>query len=249
MAKVNITTTQNVSIQMESASVLHRAGAWLLDLLFFILGMVGLSLLVSFAADNSAIPSDLIYYFFLGYFILYLLYPMLAEALLNGQSLGKRAMGIKVVCTDGSRPTLGAYAIRWIIGLFELVVAFGSIAFLTILLSKNNQRIADFVAGTTVVKVKKNILLQDLALAVDEDNHVVQYPEARYLSDTDVQVLRDVLNAQQKGMKASVANNLANMTAHGLAQRLGITVSGDIPADNVSFIQEVITSYGNIHGR
>ena len=49
--------------------------------------------------------------------ILYLpffFYDFLCEIFLNGQSIGKKILKIKVVKIDGTQPGLGSYFLRWI---------------------------------------------------------------------------------------------------------------------------------------
>lgn len=244
MSNVTIATTQNVNILFESASALHRAGAWLLDVFFLILFLIGIGM------ATSLLPSEgsgrvLLYVFMYGVPAFIILYPLIFETILNGQTLGKRIVGLRVVCIDGSRPSIGAYVMRWLLGLFELLIASGSIAFMVVLISRNNQRLGDMVAGTTVVRVKKPVSLAELALYVHDDINEIPYPEARNLTDTDAQVLRDVLRMQQGGVSNKVSTQALYATVEGLEHKLGVT--NNKPPE--LFVQDVLTSYGRIHGR
>ena len=48
-----------------------------------------------------------------------LCYFLLSEITLNGQSLGKMAMRIKVITVEGGQPSIGQYLIRWVFRLID----------------------------------------------------------------------------------------------------------------------------------
>jgi uncharacterized RDD family membrane protein YckC len=48
-----------------------------------------------------------------------LTYHLLFEIMMNGQSLGKKAMSIKVITIDGGQPSISQYLIRWIFRLAD----------------------------------------------------------------------------------------------------------------------------------
>jgi len=50
---------------------------------------------------------------------------------MNGQSVGKRAMNIRVINLDGTQPTLGAYLMRWLFRLVDTMI-FGSVVALVV---------------------------------------------------------------------------------------------------------------------
>lgn len=73
---------------------------------------------------------------------------------LKGQTLGKMAVGIKVVNAQGDRPALGVAALREILGkLVSTIVLF--VGFLWIDWDREKQGWHDKIAGTHVVKVVK----------------------------------------------------------------------------------------------
>jgi uncharacterized RDD family membrane protein YckC len=82
---------------------------------------------------------------FFGYFILF-------EAFWNGQTPGKRALGIRVVRDGGYPIDFTAALVRNLIRIGELILGFYAVAAASALLSKENKRIGDFAAGTIVVR-------------------------------------------------------------------------------------------------
>lgn len=74
---------------------------------------------------------------------------------LTGRTLGKWALGLKVVRRDGQLPGLGKALLRTLLRLVEVnpFLLGGLIAGVVVLASKNRQRLGDMVADTYVVRV------------------------------------------------------------------------------------------------
>ena len=90
--------------------------------------------------------------FLLAYFVLTWGYGAFCEGLFNGQTVGKRAMGIRVVSERGV-PISGAQAVlRNLVGSVDgLVPFFYQTALASMILSSKFQRLGDLAAGTMVV--------------------------------------------------------------------------------------------------
>ncbi len=52
----------------------------------------------------------------------FILYHPVSEILMNGQSVGKRLMGIQVVNENGGKPSVSQYIIRWLIRTSDYMV-------------------------------------------------------------------------------------------------------------------------------
>src|SRR5262249_36611696 len=85
-------------------------------------------------------------------FLIIVGYPVVMETLWNGRTLGKAAMGLRVVTEEGGPERFRHAAIRGIIGLFEIWIFYGMPALLSVILSKKNQRLGDMLAGTIVLR-------------------------------------------------------------------------------------------------
>jgi uncharacterized RDD family membrane protein YckC len=69
----------------------------------------------------------------------------------SGQTLGKRALGIRVVTLEGTKPSYGTFFLREIIGkLVSGIILF--IGYLMILWDGKKQGLHDKIASTVVVK-------------------------------------------------------------------------------------------------
>ena len=112
---------------------------------------------------------------------------------MNGQSLGKRQMEIKVIKLDGSRPSLGAYILRWIIRPVDTFMS-GAIAILTILINGKGQRLGDLAAGTTVIKTKRRTTLKAQEVFKQSNpDYELTFPQVSGLTDHDISLINEAL--------------------------------------------------------
>jgi uncharacterized RDD family membrane protein YckC len=84
----------------------------------------------------------------------FLVVPCAVETLTHGRSLGRLAVGGRIVRVDGGAAGFRHAFIRALIGVFELYLTFGAIAFLTAAFTARSQRLGDLVAGTYSQKVR-----------------------------------------------------------------------------------------------
>ncbi|AHM60629.1 hypothetical protein D770_11860 [Flammeovirgaceae bacterium 311] len=187
MQKVGIQTTQNVLIDYEVAGLGDRIGAYLLDSL-----LTGAYYVVLFLVNTevSEMPTWLNILLILPPF----LYHLLCEILLNGQSLGKRQLHLKVVRLDGTQPGIGSYLLRWLLRPLDIWL-YGSVAIITILINGKGQRLGDLAAGTTVVKYRNQQynFEQQLYKLAQENEYQVQFPQVNRLNEKDIALIRETL--------------------------------------------------------
>jgi uncharacterized RDD family membrane protein YckC len=79
-------------------------------------------------------------------------YPVIFETLSRGKSLGKLAMGLRVVSDDGSPERFRQALVRALAGVIEIWTLLGSPALITSLLSAKGKRLGDLFAGTFVIQ-------------------------------------------------------------------------------------------------
>lgn len=92
-----------------------------------------------------AIIAGIVFIVFFGYFILF-------EAFWNGQTPGKKLLGIRVVRDGGYPIDLGASFIRNLVRIGELSLGFYALSAVVSLISAENKRLGDLAAGTLVVR-------------------------------------------------------------------------------------------------
>ena len=71
-----------------------------------------------------------------------------------GATLGKMALGIRVVKVSGGNPSMGELFLRWSFRLIDIFLSVGSIAALSASSSDKTQRLGDVIANTCVIKLK-----------------------------------------------------------------------------------------------
>ena len=99
------------------------------------------------ALESTMIAVGVLLFFglFYGYFIVF-------EKYWNGQTPGKRLLGIRVVRDGGYPVELVSSTVRNLIRIVEQVLGFYAISIVCMLLSSENKRLGDFAAGTIVVR-------------------------------------------------------------------------------------------------
>jgi len=238
VTKIKITTTQNIDIEYELATVFERIVAWLIDF-FVIIAYI----LIAITVSNMIFSREDNYFGTLGLVSPFLLYHFLSEWLLNGQSLGKMAMRIKVIKLDGSPPTVGSYLLRWVMRIIDCdpLFFYGSFGIGSISMTPKGQRFGDIIAGTTVVKMNRNVTMADTMFTTTHEGYVLTYPEVKLLSDTDVNTLTDVLRLYQREHNLKLLNITANRVCHVL----DITPQGRQDAE--TFLRHLIYDYNHAH--
>ena len=79
-------------------------------------------------------------------------YPVVMETTTRGRSLGKLALGLRVVRDDGGPIRFRQAFVRGLVGLFELYLFSAAPALIASLLSRRGKRIGDVLAGTVVLQ-------------------------------------------------------------------------------------------------
>lgn len=145
MRKIDITTTQNVTIEYELASVMERAMASIIDLVIILLGSLLIQLVFVLMGDPVT--------FFFVLLPTSFLYHLLMETLNHGQSLGKKILKIRVVKINGERPGFFDFLMRTVFRVVDITFTTSALALITASSSEKGQRLGDFFADTTVVKL------------------------------------------------------------------------------------------------
>ncbi len=192
MAGLEIQTAQNITLEYAPASIGDRILAFLIDTLVIIAYfLVALGLVFGILDIESP-------WILIALYIPLFFYHLSSEVFMDGQSIGKRQMKIKVVKTNGTPATLGAYIIRWILRPVDNFF-YGGIAMITIAIGGKGQRLGDVAANTTVVKLNKKVEVKTHELIKKiEDDYEPIFPEANNLSDRDIEIIRKALEINRE---------------------------------------------------
>jgi uncharacterized RDD family membrane protein YckC len=150
---VGIVTPEAVVLEFPTASVGSRGVAKLLDLLAQGATLFGLILLIGVL--NNGLPGGVTValVIFVVFGVLFL-YPLVMETLTRGKTIGKMAMGLRVVTVEGAPIRFRHALLRDLLLLVELFIfpPGGALAVICILVSPRDQRLGDMVAGTLVIR-------------------------------------------------------------------------------------------------
>ncbi|MBD2768152.1 RDD family protein [Hymenobacter sp. BT664] len=203
MSTIRIQTTQNVTLEYEIASVGDRIVASLIDYGLYITwfiaaGLLGYKLRIGMGGFLTILPTTF--------------YMLACEVFFNGQTLGKKALHLRVVRLDGTRAGLGDYLLRWLLRPVEIVMSVGVVALITILTNGRGQRLGDLAAGTTVITLKKRAqhLSPMAAEAALIEGYQPVFAQAAALSDHDVALIRKILFHHSKQQNYLLINEVAN---------------------------------------
>lgn len=196
MSTVKITTSQNIELDYDLASLGERMLAYLLDSLIILAYIILLALVVFNLYSTSG--SEQVYLLLA---LPVAFYSLLSEIFMNGQSVGKKVLKIKVISLDGGNPSFGQYLLRWILRLLDISMTSGLGAIISIAVTEKAQRIGDLVAGTTLIKtVPRTTLQQTLYMPTAQPDYKISFPEVEALSDADMQLIKEViLNVRRSG--------------------------------------------------
>lgn len=201
MRTVKIRTTQNIDIEYQIAGVGNRIFAYLLDYVillavFLVLFAIGyfLTEVVGLGGGGYLNPFSVIVFFAV---VIGVFYDLACEILLNGQSIGKRILNLKVVRLDGAKPTLGNYLLRWLLRLVDFSISSGFVGLITVAATEYGQRVGDLAAGTTVISLNKLTNFEETIFEEVEENYTVKYPQVNLLSDKDIHLIKDVLKQSE----------------------------------------------------
>ncbi len=125
---------------MNYATAGSRFLAFLIDVVIL---MVIQAILGMVVGDNASASTGLSLLVTVGYYVFY--------QQRMGQTVGKKAMKIKVVDASGNTPTLGIFALREVVGKFVSGIIL-CIGYLMILWDPKKQGLHDKIASTYVVK-------------------------------------------------------------------------------------------------
>lgn len=171
-------------------------------------------------AIAMAVLSVIVFIVMFGYFIAF-------EALWNGQTPGKRLLGLRVVRDGGYPIDFGASLIRNLIRVGEYLVGYYLIAAISALVSPENKRLGDFAAGTIVVRDAR---LPAPSLLEEREGEPAYAPTA-YLSAEERALVKRFLERRDA---------LGDRRREEIAEQLASRVRGRVPADLARLPDELL---------
>ncbi len=148
----DVVTGEAVILDLRHARLPSRALAVLIDVILQVAVLLGLVLLAgrllrdSDSALTAAVQLVLVVAVLVGY-------PVLAETVFSGRTLGKAALGLRVVRDDGGPIRFRQALVRGLLGFFvDLWLTSGIGAIVSATISTRGKRLGDVLAGTVVIR-------------------------------------------------------------------------------------------------
>ncbi|KOQ73874.1 membrane protein [Stenotrophomonas maltophilia] len=139
-----VVTPEGVPLQLPAAGPVPRAMAWLIDLgvriAVLVLMSIPLALLDTFGSGLGLVLMFLVYW----------AYPIVCEARW-GRTLGKRALGLRVLARDGAPVGWMAAITRNLLRTVDMLPFGYALGLVSSLFDPHGRRLGDLVAGTVVV--------------------------------------------------------------------------------------------------
>ncbi|TVP62899.1 MAG: RDD family protein [Nitriliruptor sp.] len=149
-------TPDAVALDLEVATIGSRGIAYLLDLALFAAVFVVLSLVQLALGGGGWFDSGLgVAIALVLAFLWQFGYPIGFETLWRGRTLGKAAMGLRVVTVEGAPVGVRHATIRAVTAPFEVLLTTGLVASIASFASPRAQRLGDLAAGTLVVRERR----------------------------------------------------------------------------------------------
>ena len=266
MSIVRVATNFNIDIEFTAPPFHRRLGAWVIDIVVLIFYIVVASKFLRWFNDqlNYAEKNDVVRWAVTMLAALpFLLYHVVMEATMNGQSIGKKIMGIKVVSENGGRPSLGQFIIRWLIRTsdYMLLIIIIVMAVLTsegmvleaetymalsgavILLlvdlvlvnTRKQQRLGDILAHTVLINTRQKEKISDTVFLEVSTEYVPRFPQIMQLSDRDMNSMKGIIDASRKHSDS----NMAYIAAEKIKAHLKI----DTHLEPIDFLEVLLKDY------
>ena len=227
MSIIKVPTSFNIDVEFEIPEFYRRLIALLIDLLilFFYLKIAGE---IYDSIEKSSDRTKLDTWYDLNAFRLILLIPVFVyhivlEMTMDGQSVGKKIMSLKVVNENGGRPSISQFLIRWMVrdiwfimilqmgiyndlfgnrteGIFLIlfVIAYFIAEIVFVVASKKSQRIGDMLAHTILIRTNARTRIEETIFQEVADSYKPSFPQIMQLSDKDINAIKSILETARK---------------------------------------------------
>ncbi len=262
MSTVRIGTNFNIDIEFTAPPFYRRLLAWVIDIIILIFYVVIAFKFLSWCEDqiHSGVTLNAIELLLMLPFILY---HVVLETTMNGQSIGKKIMGIKVISENGGRPSVGQFIIRWLIRtsdsmLLYLIILiilisaagmsvspqlYGALVIAVVFLitdlilvnTRKQQRLGDILARTVLINTRQKEKLTDTVFLEVSDKYIPQFPQIMQLSDRDMNALKGIIDTSKKHKD----HNMAFMASEKIKAHLKI----DTHLDPEDFLEVLLKDY------
>ena len=259
MPVITIATPFNIDLEFKLATLPRRAQAWAVDMVIICAYYYLMLRIVYPLFDMSENVSTAAELFFL--VIPVMIYQLAFEIFMNGQTIGKRLVGIKIIDREGQEPTWGQYIIRWMLCIGNLFIYIlpkylletPAILFvflliylpdvIVLLISRKWQRIGDLAAGTVVIDARyKADITQTIYQEIEVKDYVPVFPQVMRLSDRDINGIRNLISDTRPGKDAEAY-------MYQVVDKIKSVLKIETEIDGFDFLQQLLHDYNYITSR
>jgi uncharacterized RDD family membrane protein YckC len=224
MSAVRIQTNFNIEVEFITPPFYRRLFAWAIDLFLEIFYLIMAGRFYDSLERGRYSRDDNYNMWAIGLLLLlpFLVYHVVCETTMNGQSFGKKLMGIRVISEKGGKPAISQFIIRWLIRtsdftLFIMILMIpsaryygtavfwglggvGALLLVDIILvnSSKQQRLGDILAGTILISTRQKDSIEDTIFQDVGARYVPSFPQVMQLSDRDINSLKSILDTAKK---------------------------------------------------
>jgi uncharacterized RDD family membrane protein YckC len=220
---LTIRTPENVAFEFELAGLGSRALAWLLDLAVMALLSMACIVLVGLLGVLAGGIATAVY--FVLAFVVQWGYGAVCEFRFGGQTLGKRAVGIRVLQASGTRITWSQAVVRNLVRIVDLMPGLYLVGGIWALLDQHGRRLGDIAAGTVVVRQRRSPRPSAVIAPIDRYNSFVSDPRVIHASQRITAPERDAmieLSLRRETLPLPVRYALFSKLAKHIEERLGL---------------------------
>lgn len=242
METISLQTTQNVTIDYELAGIWERILAFLLDMAIIYVYIIIVFFVFAWGDGTDLLKEDLrLLFFIITILPVWLGYHFLCESFWGGQSIGKKALRIKVVRNDGKQMDMGDYSMRWMFRIIDIMLSTGVVAIISIMSSTKNQRIGDMVGDTSVIKLdpRNKLFIKDIMAIKNKENYEPTYEGVVNFTEDDMLLLKNTLERAKANPNDNYRKLLAEL-ARKICDQLDIK---DVPKKRTAFLKKVLNDY------
>lgn len=248
--QLSIETPEQIDLSFQKAGIGSRFYAALIDTgLLTLIALVGYYVNRNFIMELGetlgnwlgALGVIIVFALFWGYYMVF-------EVTTNGQSLGKRALGLRVIKEEGYPIGFADSAIRNLVRIVDFLPFFYGAGLLAMLINKDWRRLGDLAAGTLVVKTartdqKRTGTRSRTVPVVNLPRQALTYTawiQPALVTETEVDVIREYLT--RRGMLHKFRRSeLARTIATPIIERMEDSeeIRNRILVDYDKFLEEV----------
>jgi len=250
-----VDTPENVEFAYDIAGIGSRFLAAILDTAILVVAIMALGLVLGILLPRLGIDTDgtlsrnyTVALLFGGLFLLVIAYYVLFELFWNGQTPGKRIVGLRTVRSGGRPITFGSSLIRNLIRLADFLPSFYGLGVVVMFIDRQARRLGDLAAGTLVVKERRAVTLESLSatpalrplpqLQPGQPLPEPSMPNIHLLTEQDYDLVQEFLRRRAE-LGREPRTRLASQIAGALKTRLALPPEGDPEA----FLTAVVTEY------